>query len=298
MTGFGTARGRGYQPAQVERAVAELTRQRDEAWRRLGDVGLRVDELSREAARLSAVVADLPPPVFDSLGGRVRELLAEVEAEAAQVRATAEADAARIREESVAWGDALRVEARAEAARRRAAGDTAADTVIAEAETYAARLREDTRRWTTGVVGEAQALLEDTRRRCAALTAEQRRRQAVAGRALQAALAAQEAETEARVGELTGRADTTLERARRELAEAEAEAKAREDAAQARRAELLADARVRRQRVERDSEREARDLQERADLVRAHLAHIRTTLAALTGRTPGRRPPADREERE
>ncbi|RKN08659.1 cellulose-binding protein [Streptomyces radicis] len=288
MTGFPTARGRGYQPRQVDEAVAALALERDAAWRRLAELSLRVEAMAREAERLTAAVAALPPQTFHSLSDRARELLAEVEAEAAELRDDAETEAGRLLDAAADAARTLRAEAAEAAARGRAGADAAADATVAAADEGARRLLDDARRRAAAVRERAAAAFTEVERRCAALLADQRRGHAVAANALRTDLAAREAETDARVAELTVRADSTLERARRDLADAAAEARARDDAAEARRAELLADARVRRQRVERESEEVARDLEERSDQVRAHLAHIRTTLASLTGRTPRR----------
>ncbi|MDV9202423.1 cellulose-binding protein, partial [Streptomyces sp. Wh19] len=75
-----------------------------------------------------------------------------------------------------------------------------------------------------------------------------------------------------------------LEEARRALAETEEAARHGQEDAEARAAELIAEARVREERVVRETERIVREHEEGRDEVQAHMAHVRNSLAALTGR--------------
>ncbi|HEY9438381.1 MAG TPA: cellulose-binding protein, partial [Streptomyces sp.] len=57
---------------------------------------------------------------------------------------------------------------------------------------------------------------------------------------------------------------------------------------EARAAELLSAARIQDERVVRETERILREHEERREEARAHLAHVRSALASLTGRRPSR----------
>lgn len=75
-----------------------------------------------------------------------------------------------------------------------------------------------------------------------------------------------------------------MDDARRALAETEEAARRRQEEADATAAELLAQARVREERIRLAAERELREHEVRREEIREHLAHVRGSLAALTGR--------------
>ncbi|MYX73837.1 cellulose-binding protein, partial [Streptomyces sp. SID3915] len=95
--GFVGVRGRGYRPEQVDRAVAALSGEREEALERLARLTALAEELTAESARLREVVASLAPQTYVSLGERAQRILAlaEEEAEAARAAAAEEAQALR-----------------------------------------------------------------------------------------------------------------------------------------------------------------------------------------------------------
>ncbi|MEU1024647.1 hypothetical protein ABZ366_21625, partial [Streptomyces sp. NPDC005904] len=74
-------------------------------------------------------------------------------------------------------------------------------------------------------------------------------------------------------------------------AETEEAARHGEEDAQARGAEIVAQARLREERIIRETERVLREHGERWDEVRAHMDHVRSSLAALTGRAPAEETP-------
>ena len=97
-------------------------------------------------------------------------------------------------------------------------------------------------------------------------------------------LAEAEAAQAAHHDALTEQAENRLAEARRALAEAEEAARHGQEDAEARAAELIAAARVREERVVRETERILREHEEGREEVQAHMAHVRNSLAALTGR--------------
>ncbi|SBT94792.1 hypothetical protein GA0115233_110226, partial [Streptomyces sp. DI166] len=74
-----------------------------------------------------------------------------------------------------------------------------------------------------------------------------------------------------------------LSDAEQALAEAEAAGRRRQEEACARAAELIAGARVREERIARETERVLREHGERWDDVRAQMDHVRASLTTLTG---------------
>ncbi|WP_202917857.1 cellulose-binding protein [Streptomyces taklimakanensis] len=282
--GFTVVRGRGYRPEQVDRFADELYRDLEEARERLTRLGVLAGELEGEADRLRSAVAALPPPSFEALGERAGLLLSEVEAEAGELRARAEAEAGETRERAEAEARARRDAAHDEAARVRAEADAAAEAVVASAREAAAEVRAAARDEAGRSRDEAERGLRETAERCEALLLAQERKQAEESEALDRALAARESTVAARVADLTGRGESLLDRARRERAEAEAEARRLQDEAEARAADLLARARLRQQRIERETERILSAHEQRAEAMRRHMAHVRAGLATLTGR--------------
>lgn len=82
------------------------------------------------------------------------------------------------------------------------------------------------------------------------------------------------------------RAEAALAEAERALAEAEEAARLEQEGATARAAEVLAEARVREERIVRETERVLGEHGERWDDVRAQMEQVRTSLMTLTGRAP------------
>ncbi len=132
-----------------------------------------------------------------------------------------------------------------------------------------------------------------TRDRTASVLAHQEQEHTERRKAAEAELAAAEAALESRHAELTERAEALLAEAGRKLAAAQEAARHGQEDAEARAAELLAEARVREERVVRETERILRVHEEGREEVQAHMAHVRSSLAALTGRVA---PAEEREE--
>lgn len=126
--------------------------------------------------------------------------------------------------------------------------------------------------------------MEETRRRTAAVLAHQEQEHTERWKGAEGGIAALEAEAAERQAGLLARAEAVLAAARRELAEAEEAARHGQEDADARAAELLSAARVHEERVVRETERILREHEEGREEARAHMAHVRSALAALTGR--------------
>lgn len=90
-------------------------------------------------------------------------------------------------------------------------------------------------------------------------------------------------------GELTTHPSTSS------LARTEEETRHGQEDAEARAGELLAAARLKAERVERETERLLREHEEARDEIHAHMDHIRNSLAALTGRV-GTTDPTDQSD--
>jgi hypothetical protein len=283
-------RGLGYRPDQVDRFLEELSEDRDAAWERAARLTGLAGEMDAECAELREQIAALAPQDFETLGSGAQELLRLVEEEAAAVRERAEAEAQYARDAAETARRILQDEARAVASARLAAAEDEAERTLDEACGRAAEILGEARTQAAAVRGEADRMLDLVRaeavRGAAEAEAERRGRMG----ALEQELAAREEGVDGRLTGLLADAERRLDAARHERAAAAEALRMREGEAEQRAAAMLAQARVHEDRVRRDSERVLREHQERRDEIRAHLAHIRATLASLTGRDP--RPPA------
>ncbi|WP_030716382.1 DivIVA domain-containing protein [Streptomyces sp. NRRL F-2580] len=281
-----TVRGRGYRMEEVDRYLARLSGSRDDAWERVARLTVLAKQMEAEAARLREAVAGLAPQTYDELGERARRILLLAQEEADAVRMDARADA---------YATLGAAEARADRAAELARGDAEAvreQTEVRvrqgllraqrEADDVRAQAREDAAAWRS----EAAAALAETRRRADAELAEREQEQTERWETAERGLAAGEAELEARHAELERYAQARLAEARRGFAEAEESARHGQEDAEARAAELVAAARMREERVGRETDRILREHAEAQEEMRAHMNHVRSSLAALTGRAP------------
>ncbi|WP_181143645.1 cellulose-binding protein [Streptomyces cinnamoneus] len=282
--GFAVVRGRGYRPEQVDRAVAEFARQRDTAWERAARLTVLAREMEDEGRRLEQVVAKLPPQTYETLGPRAQGLVTTAELEAAGLRERAEAEAAEVQESAAAYGRELREAAHEYAVAVRAEAEEWARQAQLAAQTVADDLRTTVRQETKKRREESLAALKEMRQHTAMILAEQEKEQAerwdVAGREI----AEREAAMDARVAALEEYARTALGEARRRYADTEEAARHGQEDAEAQAAAVIAQARVREERIARDTERVLREHEERREELRSHMAHVRHSLAALTGK--------------
>ncbi|QKV92892.1 cellulose-binding protein [Streptomyces sp. NA02950] len=289
-------RGRGYRPVQVDRCVAELSQARDAAWERAARLTVLANELSADAERLRETVSQLAPQTYESLGDRAQLILMAAEEEETHLRAQAEAWAQEQWEAVQVDARLVRDQARDEAERVREAAEASARSTLeaaqAEVEEVRAVSRQDVKEWR----GEALAALKDMRQRTAAVLVEQEREHGERWEAAGRELAERDSAMTARLAQLEEFTQARLADAKREYAMAEQAARLRQEDAQAQAAEIIAQARAREDRLARETERTLRDHLQRREELKAHLEHVRGSLAALTGKPvaedpgPGSRP--------
>ncbi|MER0446212.1 cellulose-binding protein [Streptomyces sp. Edi4] len=280
---FGTGRGRGYRPEQVDSAVARLAREGRAAREEEARLVALAAELEEDVARLRARVAGLAPQTYETLGGRAGALFALSVEEADAVRASAREAAAERGRAAEEAGRAVKDAARAHSEAVLADAEEWVERRLLAARTEADELRGAARAEADALREEAADGLASTRRRCAARLADLDREQAGAREADERERALREGELDARLAGLTRAAEAALAEARRGFAEAEEGARSAEEAAQARAAGLLAQARAAEERVVADTDRVVRDDDAARERLRAHMDHIRTALSTLTG---------------
>lgn len=285
-TGFEQVRGRGhgYRPDQVDRFLEELSEDRDAAWERAARLTILANEMDAECAALREQVASLPPANFETLGPGAEELLRLVEEEAAAVRERAEVEAQYARDAAETARRTLQDEARAAASARLAAAEDQAERMLDEACSRAAEVLGHARAEAEAQRGEADRTLDAMRQDVDRSTAEAAKERQGRLDALRHELAEREAGVDNRLADLLADAERRLDAAHKERAAAEEALRTQEQEADQQAASMLAQARLHEEHVRRDSERTLRAHEEHRDEIRAHLAHIRTTLATLTGR--------------
>ncbi|MFE6778544.1 cellulose-binding protein [Streptomyces sp. NPDC057702] len=286
-----TGRGeRGYRPAQVERYLSELSTARDAAWERAARLTVLANEMAAEAERLREVVAQLPPQTYAELGEGAQLILATAEREAERLRTDAEQAGQQATDAAAEYADATRDAAATAAAELRADADDWAERRLEQAEAAAVELRAeaeaDAERWRREAVDELQLARERTR----TLGEEQSQQHADRWEALGVEIAEREAALESRIAELAALGERTVAESQRAYATVEEAARHGQEDAEAQGEELVARARARAERVERETEQVLRlHAAEREELTE-HMEHVRESLGALTGR----RVPADR----
>lgn len=282
--GFSTVRGRGYRPAQVDARLDALLLECEELREQDARLEVLAKELSDEADRLRAVVAALPEPTFESLGERALRILREAEEQAAELTELAATDTERLRGEAREAGQALCDAAEKAADQQRAEAASAAEETVRAATEAAGELLTAARTEAEETGRAAREKLAEVARRGSALLERQDEDHSGQSEALAKELAGLEAETSASVTALEERGEVALATAKRLYSEAEEAARHAVEDAEAQAAEIVAEARVRADRIARETERVLRGHEESATELRAHLAHVRATLAALTGR--------------
>ncbi|MFD4602077.1 cellulose-binding protein [Streptomyces sp. NPDC058464] len=281
---FVTVRGRGYRPDQVDTFMAELCEDRDAAWERAARLTVLAKEMEAEAERLRAEVEQLPPQTYEALGDRAHRVFRLVVEEAkalhegarraltdgvAEAAARADSERCAVQEQA----DALRADTEERARQWLLAARAEADDIR-----IGARLEVKERR------GEALSALREVRQRTIAMLADLTKEHAERWAEEEREEAARAAAVDAHNAERVARAEAALAEAERALVEAGESARRSEEEAHARAGEVLTEARLREERIARETERVLREHGETWDDVQAHMDHMRDSLMSLTGR--------------
>ncbi|WP_035846774.1 hypothetical protein [Kitasatospora azatica] len=293
--GFTAAR-RGYAPDQVDRALAGLTAQRDEAWHRLSMLGARLRDLEADLAAARQAAAEAPEPDYATLSEQAADLMAIADNEARQVREKAERFAEDTRDETYQAGQA----------RQQAAAEYATAT-RAEADAAARRTEERTRAEAEKLRGEADRDARTIRDSATAEAAKIRVAAAEAGERAEAKLAELRREADERFAAEETAAQTEDAKistaAERRLKEAEqyretvlGVIKQIDTEAQARADQLIDQARREAEQINAATTAEREAFDKRLETVQTHLDHIKGTLASLTGKAVGMIEPGEQPE--
>ena len=288
---FTTVR-RGYDPAEVERAVGQAQAEVADLRRRLEAAEAAADTAKGEAsASREALVAresqQPEAPSYEHLGERVGQILSLAEAEAAEVRDRVIGEVETMRKEAEQEVGALRADADRYAEDTRRDADAEGARVLADARKAADGERDAAERDASARRSEAEALYEDQRAKAAQAAADFETTLAERRQKATAEFQAQQAATQAELDAMAARnkdTEATLERNRVEAEERIARMLAD---AEERSTTMVSEARSSADRVRAESERELAAAAQRRDSINAQLSNVRQMLATLTGTVPG-----------
>jgi cell division septum initiation protein DivIVA len=274
----------GYDPTEVERHIAELTKAATEAQQRADDLGQQVEHLSATADK-SKLGKPMPPaePTFHDFGKRIGRILAMAEEEAEEMRGAAVAEVDSRLAEADEAAERTRREADAYAAETRAAADEHATKLVEDARRAADQMADEAERMAIARSGEAEALYEEQRARAAKAAAD-----------FEQTLAARREKAEKEFQERADMAEKELDAARNRVAklraegdqiQAEAARRAQQLQADAERKaeQIVADAMERADRIRSESDRELAAATQRRNAINAQLSNVRQMLATLQG---------------
>lgn len=288
---------RGYDPAQVDQVVAELTAAAEAARQEAatysvqaskleaGHGELRAELVAKESAlaKLAEANRTAAAPSFAGLGDRVGQILTLADEESKQLRASAAAETA-----------ALRAKAEAEALDTREAADRYAEDVRSKADAESARILEDAKRKADEILDhadressarreEAEAVYEHQRAKAAESAAEFETTLASRRDKAAAEFASAMSQQEASLVAVQDRAAALSSESDRAHQAAQAEAARLLEAARAEASGLVSAARDQAERIKRDSDRELAAATARRDSITAQLTNVRQMLATLGG---------------
>ncbi|MCH0564313.1 cellulose-binding protein [Streptomyces sp. MUM 2J] len=282
--GFAAVRGRGYRPGRVDAYVDALCRDRDATWERAACLTVLARDMEAQAEGLRETVASLVPQTYEELGERARRVFELAEEEAAAVRERARRDARECVAQAEAHALGVRRAAREEADALRADAEEHAGRRLQETRAEADGIRVAARREVKAGRSESLTALRGTRQRTSGMLADTEREHAARWADAERADAERAAALDARHARRVTHAEEALSEAEAALAEAKESARRRQEEARAHAAELLAQARLREDRIVRETECLLREHGELWDDVQAHMDRMRSSLSALTAR--------------
>jgi DivIVA domain-containing protein len=268
---------RGYDPAEVDRRLDELTAAVTSLTQQRDGLATRVQELHDAASDAAE------PPGFDHLGARVGQILALADEEATELRERARAEAEVYTTEVHASSAQSREEADQYATRIRSQAEATASRIEEEARKAADDHRDSAERDASVRIQEAEAVYEEQRARAAKAAADFETTLAGRRKAAEDEFTQKMAEWQARLDEANELAERTRTDADHSRAEAAREAGRLVEEARQEAARIVGDAKATAERVRADSERELTAASQRRDSINAQLGNVRQMLATLTG---------------
>jgi len=277
---------RGYEPAQVDRRLEELSIAVHEAARQRDDLLHRLSALEEARARQGLEEAWPEPATYEHLGERIVQMLTLAEAEAAAIKQRGAQEINSMQAELSELAGRIRAEADRYAASVRGDAETDAARIIEDARQVADERMEGAEREAAARIQEAEAIYEEQRARSAMTAADFESTLASRRKAAEAEFTQSLEEANARLEESHDLVDRARVEAERLTSEAAHEARRIIEHAELQASTIVSDAKTMAARVRADSERELSAATQRRDSINAQLANVRQMLATLTGTTP------------
>ena len=276
---------RGYEPAQVNRRLEELTAAAAQAAAQRDALAARLQAVERERSEAApAEVAPAPAPAtFEHLGARVAQILTLATDEADELRSSAHADLAADRKRFEEESTRTREEAERYAADTRSDAETEAARIVEDARRTADERLDNAERDAVARIQEAEAIYEEQRAKSVQSAADFETTLASRRKAAEEEFTRQMEEVERRLDEARQTLETARVEAEQTQAGAQLEARNLVRSAEEQAASIVEEARTKAVRTRAESDRELAAATQRRDAINAQLGNVRQMLATLTG---------------
>jgi len=288
---------RGYDPAEVDRSVGQLRQAAEQSRMEAADRAVEVTKLRSAVSQLESeltvqkqqlVAAETErkhtaPPSFAELGERIGQILSLAQAEADEVRTTAQTAANKLATESTTAADAARAAADRYAQDTSSRADAEATRIVAAAKRESDDILDHADREATARREEAEAVYEHQRARAAQAAADFEKTLADRRDKAAADFAAQMSAHEAAVARAEEQLAAIGVEAERTRSDADAQAQALLSGAREEATGLVEQAKAAAERIRRESDRELQAATSRRDAITAQLTNVRQMLATLGG---------------
>lgn len=273
---------RGYEPTQVDRRLAALSRELEQARSRQADLERRAEELQAQGPQEEGAATP-----YAGLGARIEQILGLAEEEAKELREAAAGEASQHRALTEQDADKIRKDAETYAQERRSDADTEAQRVLQEAKRMADQIRDESERDAKARREEAEALFERNRAKAAQAAADFETTLAERRERTAAEFRHQQSVTQAQLDDLAQQVETSRAAAQKEQESAEAQARRTVVEAEERADTIIREAKAAADRIRSDSDRELAAATQRRDSINAQLTNVRQMLATLSGSATG-----------
>jgi DivIVA domain-containing protein len=288
---------RGYDTAQVDQHVNDLTQAAAAARREAGDLSIQVtkleaaqqqlrSDLEGQAAKARALEEEqkkAAAPTYADLGQRIGSMLqlADEEGNELRVRAQADAEAHHALADESARG--TRESADVYAKETRSAADADAARILEDARRRADSILDDADRQATARREEAEAVYERARAKSAAAAADFETTLATRRDTSAQEFAVQIAAAEQQLAAVQQQAEQTRIDSELRLHEAATKSSHQLSEAKGQAESMVAEAKTKAERIREDSERVLVAATQRRDSINAQLTNVRQMLATLSG---------------
>ena len=288
---------RGYDTAQVDQRVRELTLAAEAAQREAGGLSIQVSKLEATQRQLRNDVEGhtartqaleearnkAAAPTYADLGERIGSMLTLADEEGHELRVRAQADA----ETHVALADesarATREGADGYAMETHSFADAESARVLEDARQRADSILDDADRQATARREEAEAVYERARAKSAAAGADFETTLAARRETSAQEFAVQVAAAEQQLAAIQQRSEQTRADSEQARQEAKSRSTSQLEQARAQAETLVAEATTKAERIRDDSERMLAAATQRRDSINAQLTNVRQMLATLSG---------------